>query len=292
MSRERKHWSNAELISLFVNMSVASARIRRLTLHEKHGTHNLRPQINLLLASAIGSCKSTILSQITRENKLPEPFPDISFPGLVGSIDHNRGDVVPAAAWEFRNKILCIDEFNYKKDRTVTKALLQIMEGQTYTRKLARHSVPMEMKDKDLFFRVKDGTIELKTRLATIIGTMYVQNFIKHPQGEDMHALLSRTIPVYFTLQQDELYQIADGKILYRYKKFNPPQEIDIKRKDYNKIVDYVKSQGMSHELFLRTIGDCCRARAVLGRHDEEIYRLIAVCKKRRHELINPVFND
>lgn len=154
--------------------------------------------------------------------------------------------------------------------------MLQLFEDQHYSRKIASYSTELNEIEDDLFFKVKDGNIELKTRFVAIIATM---KNINKAREYTFRALLSRTVPIRYEMSKEEIDQILDGKILFKKEEYNVKPEVTIKTEDYNhirKILDdeIHNSKSKSIEQILaRTVGDCVRIFAVLGKHDDELYR-------------------
>jgi len=188
--------------------------------------------------------------------------------------------IIPAAAWEARNKLLILDEYTSTRPSQVGVILLQLLEDQSYSRKIALYSADHEEIDGDLCFRVKNGNIELKTRFSCIIATM------KNPRKAreySFKALLSRTVPLRYNLSKKELDEILDGKPLFRLMQFQTSDETNIELEDYEHIREVISEtyEGLKEkrakldEIYLRAVGDCCRIFAVLGYHDDKLYRKI-----------------
>jgi len=273
-------------IDKIVNICLASSKIRKLIIKEPKCEYSMRPTIHLFLRSQIGSGKSTILNGIAKEVK-SQVMTEITQAGLIGTIDGQTKQLIPAKAWECRNNLLLLDEF--KIARNDWGVFLQLLESQTWDKKFGMFSAPKEEKDGDLFFGVKDGNIRLKTRFSCIIATMKRLEFMR---GQDFRAFLSRCLihqyhfglaDLDFILQGHKIFEI-NHKLINRCAK---KKEIIVSRKNYKIILEFVKEifrtsdvpAQTKEELLLRCVGDCCRIFAVLGKHDKPFYQQVILNK-------------
>lgn len=277
------------VISFFINACIASLKVKKLEVNEPNKKIELRPYFHFLFMAQFGSCKSTVLNEIAVQHNLM-PYTSLTRAGLVGTVDQRTLQVIPAGAWENRNKLLLIDEFKMQRKDDVLDPLLQLMEGGTYKKKFGMFSAETNEEDppKDpncLFFKVKQGEIKIKTRFAAIIATMRWLEYEKNPE---VHALISRAIPFRWFVTSQELKNIALGNPVYITTNYKPKHNnAVIRKKDYLKIKDFVDNVGIDNRIYLRTIGDCCRMFNVLGKHNEGVYGLIARLKQdciERHE--------
>ena len=268
-----------QLVNLLLNIAAHSVKIKRLVVEEPNSKHWLRPTLHIFLSAPFGHGKSTLLRQLTEAYEAVL-LTHVTVPGLIGSIDRSSKMIIPAAAWEARNKLLILDEYTSTRPSQVGVILLQLLEDQSYSRKIALYSADHEEIDGDLCFRVKNGNIELKTRFSCIIATM------KNPRKAreySFKALLSRTVPLRYNLSKKELDEILDGKPLFRLMQFQTSDETNIELEDYEHIREVISEtyEGLKEkrakldEIYLRAVGDCCRIFAVLGYHDDKLYRKI-----------------
>jgi hypothetical protein len=264
------------IISKLINLAIASAKVKSLVLEEEKSNVSIRPQINILIHGGIGSTKSTMLKEISKKINCPLPITDMTFPALVGSIDKQTRQIIPAMSWECKNTLMLMDEFSM--DNQITgNAILQLAEGGEYSRKLSMWSMPTEDKCEDLFFKAHNGTISIKTRFSLIFATM---RNVEYTQSKLLKALISRCLVIPYYPVKAELENIANGNPSFFYKEIIPKEkDVFIKKSDYNKIKKFVDESDVDMNNYLRTIGDCCRVYAVIGKHDEELYTLICSLK-------------
>lgn len=144
--------------------------------------------LHLFISAPFGEFKSTLLKEINQAYP-SKIYTHLTFPSLIGSIDKHTKQIIPAAAWECRNKLMLLDEFIATRPSLVSQTLLQLLEDQYYSRKIAVYSADLNEEDGDLFFRVKQGSIEVKTRFLCIMATM---KNIKKAREYAFKALLSR----------------------------------------------------------------------------------------------------
>jgi len=267
-------------VNLLLNVAAHSVKIKELSIEEPGGKCYLRPTLHIFLSAPFGHGKSTLLKQLM-SNYPSVLLTHVTVPGLIGSIDRSSKMIISAAAWEARNKLLILDEYTSTRPSQVGDILLQLLEDQRYSRKIASYSADHEEVDGDLYFRVKNGLIDLKTRFSCVIATM------KNPKKAREYsykALLSRTIPLRYILRKEDLDSVLDGKQLFEKINFQVSDEVMIKLDDFMHIREIMdeayedmRRKGITklNEVYLRTIGDCCRVFAVLGHHDDKLYKKI-----------------
>lgn len=271
--------STFQKLNVLLNLVDYSTNIRSIIIKEKYRDFNLRPQMHLILCGISGTTKSTVITQIGRKKKIM-PLTSITAASLVGSIDKETKQVLSGFAWKRRNSIILLDEISFNllspKDKNVLDVLLQLMENQEYSKGISMFSSPFQEKDDDLFFIAEKGQIDVKTRIAFIIGTMH--DLFK-TQSLQIIALVSRSIPFSLEMSSDEVKSIADGKRIYIDLKFTPKRDVIISVKDYERIRAFADNHDCHKDIYLRTIGDMCRAFAVMGEHDDSIYNMIIALK-------------
>jgi hypothetical protein len=272
-----------ELLNKLINLAGNSLKIKKIIVEEPYKEFNLRPQIHVFISAPFGEFKSTILQEIINHygGKI---ITDITFASLVGSIDRITKQIIPAAVWECRNKPLILDEYSASRSWQVVDALLQLLEHQYYSRKVATYSADLNEEDGDLYFKVKSGNIEVKTRFSCICATMKNICMIRKQITE---ALLSRFIPIRYEMSEKEIDEVLDGKPLFKPEKLEVDPEVRIKLKDYQYIRDIIKKVKSKRKIkgieniLARTVNECCRCYAVLGKHDEKLYENILLLKAR-----------
>jgi hypothetical protein len=269
-----------DIISLFMNLSIASAKIKGIDVEQEGGIYKLRPQIHLILSGDRGVCKSTAINQVAKHFKTT-PYNDTTEASLIGTIDTDTKEVIEGIAWSQRNSVLVYDEFEFS-DRSyrpspVINILLSLMEGeQEYKRKIAVQSKnDLIESDGDLFFKVSTGEIHVKTNFALIIGTMDPLVF----QNIKLNAFKSRCIPLKWFPEKETLREVAMGRPIFNFKDLLGSRRINkvvkVSAKDYNRIVDFVGKNCEDVGMYLRAIGDCVRVFAILKKHDEGLYSQI-----------------
>lgn len=276
MPRKGLGTHGAEL-SLVANLAVNSLKIKSLQIEQRRDNKKIlqpiRPEIHAYIQAPKSSFKSTVLKAIAAQQGTGV-LTDLSFAGLVGSIDKDTRQVVPAAAWDFRNKVLLFDEWAETFERKVTiNALLQFTEGGYYSRKIARASAPVHLKDKKLYFRADNGMFEIQTRVSVVMATMH--NLLRSTARETQ-ALISRCIPYEFKLSDAEIDAVLEGQPLVELSCLKPKEtEVVIPSETYRKILDLCK--GRRSTAYPRMVGDVCRAWALVG-WDTEIFDFLISC--------------
>ncbi len=260
------------VITELVNISLACAKLKKIEVEQEKGIYNLRTNLNLFLYGQIGSTKSTLLKQISKQTKSKKPFTDMTYPALIGSVDKMTRQLIIGASWECRNSLLLLDEFDFnKKNKDDLRALLQLVEGGEYNKKLASFSTPCEEIDDDLSYHFNNGEFNIKTRFSLIVATM---KFPYRSQNKELQALASRSICLAWYPDKKELIKLAQGHSLFKFEDKTPQKlEQKIKKKDWDKIIKFVEKT-KTHNL-LRIAGDCARVFAIEGKHREDLYKLI-----------------
>jgi hypothetical protein len=262
-------------------LACASARIDKLDVKERLGTKQIRPQIHVLLQSKPGTLKTTILEEIGYAyNETPYSF--ITYAGTIGSIDRTTGRVIPGVVWENRRKPLLLDEFRTgeRGDAGAVDVLLGVLESGMYKRKIGIPCMPLEEKDGDLYYRVVDGEIGVRTRFPCIIATMRNLDLAR---SEKLRALIQRCIPIRYDLPDEDVDRTLQGFRLYHPEKIETSQNVVVSRTSYQKIINLAReirsTQPRFREVYARAVGDLCRIFAVQGRHDMWLYRLVCYLK-------------
>jgi hypothetical protein len=202
---------------------------------------------------------------------------NVSFAGLVGSIDQETKEITTPLAVLADHKVLLMDEMVRDDKGMFTKAMNQFLERGEYSRTIAVAS----KKNMSLYngrFTIRDGTLFVKSKFSVIMATMYSPSmFFRTPIGS---ALVDRCIVLQFEETPEERTEYHNPHVkkaeLFCDLGLNPQKNVDIPFADYCKLWEFWKEN--DKEANRRRFGDLIRCFAVLGKHDEETYReLIAI---------------
>jgi energy-coupling factor transporter ATP-binding protein EcfA2 len=244
--------------------------------------------MHFLLVANSGSGKSTLLKQIEKLHPAhPKVYTNITNAGLVGTITENQA--IPGAAWDSYMRPLLIDEFMISHKTSALdniNGLLQILEHGEYRKKIGMTCFPVKEEKKGGYYWMVDrGEIAVRTKLNAIIVTMRKLEHARNPATE---ALVSRCIPFWWNISQNEIEEMLKGKMLFDLDmnalKKDKNRVVEIQTDDYLRILNYVITFGIDKELLARAVCDCCRAYAVFGMHNENVYKIICELKQ---EFIN-----
>jgi len=270
------------LISSLVSIACASSRIEILRIPQSSGFKELRPQLHLILRSGPGLFKSTILKAVGEQYGVA-PYSNVTFPGMIGTVDQSTGKIIPGLVWQTRKKPLLLDEFKTgeRGDSAAVDVLLGTMESGYYKRKIGLRSESYHDTDGSLFYRMENGEIEVQTRFAAIIATM--KNWDMSRSGK-YSALTQRCIPIRYSLDDPTIDAVLDGtQALYRHRKYDPHRHVRIAFREYRNMRDVaadVRDRNSSFkDVYARAIGDLCRVLAVTRRFDRELFRLVCNLK-------------
>jgi len=293
----RQYKQHLKDLSELVNLSLESAKIDRLILEEPARTFIIRSQLHLLLRAPVGQLKSTILNEIGDKLGIPV-ITEITHAGMVGAFDNKTSMFIPGYAWQCRNSLLLLDEWNPVSRRNEEKGhsdFLQLMETGKYVKKVGLFSISDSKKDEktpELYYSINNGLIDLRTRFSVIIATM--RNF-EIITGQEFKALLTRCVPYELLMTNEELDYIAQGYPLVNIKQSNVERSNHtVKLSDYNRIRKFVwnsyekserwKDKTLRANNYLRLIGDLCRIFAMKGKHDKKLYELVFTTKNEIYD--------
>jgi hypothetical protein len=270
---------NLANIQMLLGASMASAKIKQVTLQEARGNFNLRPQIHLILRSATGSMKSTVLNEISKQLQVPV-ITETTIPGLVGTVDNETHQWIPGAAWNARNSMLLLDEFKFDRHADSWLPFLALLEDQRYNRRLGIFSSTTEHRDGDLSLIFRNGEINLKTRFSCVMASM---KRFQHVTSDQFRAFVNRCIPYEYQFNEEQLAGFVQGKYRVNIPEYEPEPEAYIPRRKYYGFVKFVThtiktypaSQEAKTENFLRSVGDICRLYAATGKVDRDFWRKV-----------------
>lgn len=252
-------------IKWLISLAKNSVKIAQISIEEDDGMHNLRPQMHIMLRSSTGSLKSTILRfiQVASNGFFVD---STTAPGMVGTIDKTTFQMIPGASWKGRNNILLFDEFNFRRKTTDSVVFLKLLEDQTYVKRFGLFSSAQELKDKDLYFRVDKGLVEVKTRFSAVIATM---RRFEYFSSANFKALVNRCIPYEYSFNLDELDYLISKTKLFTVSRYKTKDSYIVKNRDYKRIKKAVKKlmpdNDVGKENFTRAVGDAVRAHCIMG---------------------------
>jgi len=281
-------------LSFLVNIAIASAKIKKLVVEEKHKRYNMRPVIHIILHAPVGQIKSTILNEISDITKT-SVITEATKAGLVGTLDNKTMQIIAGAAWECRNSLLLLDEFNFGRKKEGWEVFLQLLEHQKWGKRIGMFGADQNISDEDLYFKTGKGRIDLKTRFSAIIATM---RKFESQRSQGFRAFASRCIPMHFDLSENDMKRILEGESLFKYKNLPVKEEVSITGKTYRKIKNKVlkelktccPAENVRKEIIMRSVGDCCRAYAVLSKNDKNYNKKIVNWKAETQQLIGKYF--
>lgn len=270
-------------LNYFVNLAIASAKIKKIIIQQEHGVFSLRPQLHLIISGDKSSFKSTVLNQVAKHFDT-SPYTDISMPSLIGSVDKQTREFVEGAGWQSRNGVLILDEHEFTNSKgypkDIVNVLLQLTEGeQKYKRKTSIAPLrAINKKDGDLYCKANKGTIEVKTNFTLMIGTMSHLNF----RNAKLDALKSRCLPIVWKPEPKVLLNVMSGLPIFSYENLlcedtvfiNKHRNkgktalqfvecVNINLETYQKIKTFVEANIKDYSLYPRIVGDCCRIYAI-----------------------------
>jgi len=263
-----------EVINNLLNVGIASSKVESIKLPNKI----IRGNIHLIIFGEPGIGKSTILSEISKivKSSIMRKFTSAN---LLGAVDKNTGIFIPPITWDSKNNVLMIDEFNpstnnYKED--VLETLLTLMEFAEIKKSVGYRCNDYNKKDGDLYCKVKNGKIEMKTRFSFFCTSM------RHPSALSSvysKALKSRCIILHLKKTIEELkHEIYYDSYSFKYKKIKVDKKnFVMKKKDIDYITNYIQNTQfkIGTSFYTRTVGDFCRIFCILKKHDNDIYDYI-----------------
>lgn len=230
---------------------------------------SIRPQMHILIVGLPGCGKSTILYDSCTALKTT-PFPNFSTSVLLGSVDKESKQLMMPVTYAQRNSILGFDEVTFIKDRTgAMYTLISLLEQMEYRRPFPYKCFDKKRYEDDgtHFFVDEDNYINVKSRFCCVMTTM--SNMFYHKASTLKTAVKGRFLLLPIFPSSDELAQMSQGKLTYRFKDYNVPRRCTINRPTYRRLCGYVNDflhrGALEPSLYLRTIGDICRLYSVVG---------------------------
>jgi len=258
-----------------LNVAIATSKLQEL----KTPYASIRPSMHSILVGDIGNLKSTILKDICSHFKAYPTF-NITSAVLLGSVDKNSGIPIFPLIWECRESILPIDELNIdsqnNNQRQALSILLSVLENPEFKKKIAYRVNNYSKSSNGLYCKIKDGTIHVKTRFVLVANTM--QRLFRPQRSIEMEALKSRCILIPYYPTIEELKDMLKGAKLYVFNDLPYSKICQINEENYLKIMDFMDKFEVQQSYYARTLGDLCRAFAVVG-FDENIFNLIIKCR-------------
>jgi hypothetical protein len=268
--------SNQKRIEL-LNIACHTPKINNLTIERKNGaTLSLRPTIHQFYSIPFGGLKSTLMKLVEKCYSGSQPIrycADATSAGIQGSIDQKSREYVPPIAYLCKQGTLLIDEFNLNPNvaADVVRSLLSLLEDEIVARKMGIVG-KKSIEKKDIF--CKHGWLIYRDlRTNVIFGTM--KNILKN-RKTFYNALVSRCVPIRIEPSIEVLETFDDNpKALFQYIGYKIHTEINVSNREYIKIRNFVKKYDVSPQLFFRTLNDCVRIYAIVGKHDYDLYDFV-----------------
>ena len=264
-------------LNKLVNIAASSAKIRKITVNLPDSTPriNLRPQIHLWIQAKKSSFKTAILHEAQKYYGGDYEYM-FTYASLVGSTDSDTGRDTTSAAWNVRNSILFIDEFTVAHKNDLPRALLSLLSDGEHSRIIKSKKFRRYLKDNDLFFRVKDGSIKIKTRFVAMFATMYsLEHYSRYTVYD---ALMDRCIVIPYKVTDEMRRKVARGTPVFQYKPYDVKPEVIISAEDYQYIYNFWDKNSpkfyanVDNYLDIRALDDMLRIFAVTQKHDDELY--------------------
>jgi hypothetical protein len=264
-----------------VSIATSSAKIKSVSWRppESEDIITISGNIHLGLFGKYSSFKTTILS------KVAEKYPDtiiehsLTLASLVGSIDGHNNQPIPPLAWQARNRILAVDEFQStpKEKRAIIDAFLSLCEEGRYEKTISRNSKKkFEEKDGDLYCLIEeDGRIHIKTRFSLIIASMKdITYFLK---TDSQKSFMSRIIPIVFEVDTQTKLDILNGRKKIEIQEYPVQEHITLQTEDYKDILNFMTYHGyIDLQACNRLLNTLLRIRAVIGYFDEALFLQVA----------------
>lgn len=260
-------------LSELLSITISSLDTKSILIHEDNEDHYIRPNINAYIRADTGQAKSTVLRGVADFMKEKAvPLVSASAAGLVGGVATKT--FVPGDAWNCRNGLLVLDEFGFLK-KSDWQVFLALTEDQQYSKKTSQWAENVNLVDGDLYLKLNQGHLDMKTKFSTVIATM---RRFESCYGQNFHALITRFIPYEYNFSIDELTLILQG-IKLNLRKIPHETVVEIDNDLYKEIIDFVKTEAIKTDAgkssYMRIVTDIVRTYAVLGDYDPIMDKII-----------------
>lgn len=287
-------------IEVMMSATIAASKIRKITIHQRDEdnqptTFQLDKGIVTILFAPPGYTKTTAFKKIAL-NYGPRAFlvnryTKASFEGTI-----ENGRFIPPSIW--MKDLIMLDETCWEHLGGSAATLLTLADGGFIDKHIARGvMVPIKLrdrKDKRAKLTVEGGHIHMDKVTSMIFGSMY--DYM--PKNLSMQALFTRSISIWIPPSKKLLFEIARGKVLYKYKDLPVQQEYDVNEEDNEFIVSYVEKKFTSPDLYwadpegsiaLRTIADLTILFCIFGKakeHPIDLYDFVMHQKRRMMQVL------
>jgi hypothetical protein len=273
-----------------VNVAISSAKIESIQVEEPAQIYDLRPQLHIFVSAPYGSFKSTLLESIEKAIPNSKYRLQMTSAALRGTFDKNTGEPIGFLAWDVRNSVLLMDEIGNDARGQLLRALLALTENQRYDFSLGMKTPKeLETKDEDLFLKIDNGNVSIRTRFTAIFATMYSFEYIA--RSLKMAALLDRTVAIRYDLEQDERYRVEEGNPIYVPRLYEVPKKIFVSIDNWQLIIDYARKKYPDLPQ-TRAINNCIRVFAVTGEHNLDLYDYILDSNKNLRDIQEKIIRE
>jgi|GEM_PF-2354422 virulence-associated protein VapD len=276
-----------------VNITISSARVKTITYGRPSGdTRTISGNIHLGLFGRYSSLKSTILEAVKEEKKEKAVIVhSLTVASLVGSIDARRNIPIMPLAWEVRNKVLMIDEFqsNRKEKKYVIEALNSLLSTGKFEKEfIATTKSEIDLEENGLYCKITNGKISIKTNFSLIIASMKpIEDFLK---WENQRAFFSRLIPVTYEIDRVTQKAIVEGFKKIEIQEYPVQEKITLSTEAFLEIERFLEHYGFENlQGYNRLLETLIRIRAVLGYFDEDLSLQVAEMYRSAEEIAEKI---
>jgi hypothetical protein len=257
-----------------INIVVTSAKVKTITYQMPAGkTRTISGNIHMGIFGEYSALKSTILEEITKSTDAILNH-SVTAASLVGSIDKKQNEPLVPLAWQAKDKVLIIDEFqsSRKEKKYVIEAFLSLLSDGIYEKQFAvATKEPFIRGDKDFYCRIENGKISIKTRFSLITASMRpLEEFLRWPT---YRAFISRLIPVSFEIEENIQREILEGFREIKIEPLPTQEHLTLTTEEYRQILDffYLNRYNKLKSAF-RLLETLIRVRAIIGFYDESLF--------------------
>ena len=261
----------------FINIAISTSTIQSL----KTPYAEIRPQLHCIIAGDIGTLKSSLLYQVADHFDVGVEF-NLNPAHLLGSVDKTTGAFNTPVIWDCRNSVMCVDEFECKKEgntRQAVHTLLPLLERAKINKRSGYRINGFKEEDGDLYLIADNGKIKINTRFVYLATTM--QDLWKPQRMIELEALRTRCIILPYFPGLEELEKRISGQLLFKPKRYKLKKNIRIPKPIYEKIVKMVKEKNVLPKFFVRTIGDVCRIFAVKKSLSDDTIKILLEMREK-----------
>ena len=283
LGKKREKWSlefgekiDFKDVGFVISLAHSSRKLNTIIVETEGGERTLnRPYVHAFIRAPKHNFKTA------HANALLAKFPEstaridhVTYAGLTGTVTE-KGELVMPDIVRYRGRTVVMDETVRDRHGEATRAFLQLLENNSYSRKIGRAMKRQSFTFDDgtgAWYKAEDGLVEVYSPFVMIMLSMYSLTYTAStPLGD---ALLDRMFTIQYETTREQRDLMRRGLFKFQIEDFNCSREVRITREQYQELLAW--QDMIDPQLNPRVLDNMIRAFAILQRHDQHVYELMA----------------